>query len=69
MDEFYEGSLELLTELDIKGLIFVTDLTINMLVYVEKHVVRMPEKSEQERQNTIPKVLNIFQCEFSFQFC
>jgi hypothetical protein len=40
-----------------------------MLVYVEKPVVRMPEKNEQERQNTISKVLNIFQCGFSFQFC
>jgi hypothetical protein len=68
MDESYEGNLELLTELESKGLIFVTDLAINMLVYVEKLVVRMPKKSEQERQNTIPKVLNIFQCGFSFQF-
>jgi len=36
-----------------------------MLVYIEKFVVRMPEKSEQKRRSTIPKILNIFQCEFS----
>ncbi len=45
MDEFYEGNLELLTELESKRLIFVTDLAINMLVFVEKPVVRMYEKN------------------------
>ena len=44
MDEFYEGNIELLTELESNGLIFVTDLAINMLVFVEKPVVRMHEK-------------------------
>jgi hypothetical protein len=29
MDEFYEGNLELLTELESKGLIIVTELAIN----------------------------------------
>jgi len=55
MDEFYEGNLELLTELESKGLSFVTDLAINMLVYVEKHVVRMLKKVNKKDKISFPK--------------
>jgi hypothetical protein len=55
MDEFYEGNLELSTELKGKELIFVTDLAINMLVYIEKPVVRMPEKVNRKDEILFPK--------------
>lgn len=60
MDGFYGENPELLTELESRGLIFVADIAVDTLVYVEKPIVGVPEKKgSRGRQPTIPRVLNI----------
>lgn len=60
MDGFYGENPELLTELESRGLIFVADIAVDTLVYIEKPLVGVPEKKgSRGRQPTIPIVLNI----------
>ena len=60
MDGFYGENPELLTELESRGLIFVADIAVDTLVYIEKPLVGIPEKKgSRGRQPTIPIVLNI----------